>query len=330
MKITFFLIAFCLVFIRLYMGWTGHWRDDSNDGTMTSSNGDDDIELKWSGRSRLNENETAVELITPGGYLKFRHNDEKMAAESNLQGDITYELYDGQNYLTMDEKAKKFLAGIIHEMLEFGYDAEGRMDRIYKKGGKKALLDEEQKLRSEHLKGMYIDRLLKADSLTKEDLGILTTRIGELGPDFEKGQRLSRYSPDQLKDSGTLQAWLGVVDHMANDHDKSDLLSHLIEQDRIPANHFDRLLALIGHFRNDFDKESLYKKMIDNKRMTEGEWSGIIRQTEHLGSDFEKAEILVKIAKNMPPSDTLKTVYMKTAKTIDADQEYGKALRAIE
>src|SRR5450432_1897260 len=144
MKITFFLIAFSLVFIRLYMGWTGNWRDDSNDGTMTSNSGDDDFELKWSGKSRLNENETAVEHITPGGYLKFRHNDEKMSAESNLQGDITYELYDGRQWLVMDEKGKKFLTGIIHEMIDFGYDAEGRMERIFKKGGKNALLEEQQ------------------------------------------------------------------------------------------------------------------------------------------------------------------------------------------
>ena len=116
-------------------------------------------EIKWSGKVRLNNDETAVESITPGGFLKFRHNDEKFAAESNIQGEISYNLYDGREQLTLDEKGKKFLANAIHEMIELGYDAQGRMNRIYGKAGNKGLLAEVEKLKDDNLKSMYIDRL---------------------------------------------------------------------------------------------------------------------------------------------------------------------------
>ena len=108
------------------------------------------------------------------------------------------------------------------------------------------------------------------------------------------------------------------------------MLSKLIDRDAFSEVDFDKLLALIGHLGNDFDKKTLYKKLIDKNRLTEEEWSNLIGQTERLGSDFEKSEILVRIAKNMPKNDTLRTVYMRSAKTINADQEYGKTLRAIE
>jgi hypothetical protein len=397
MKITFFLIAFCLVFARLYLGWTGHWRNGGSDGTMTISNDDDDVEIKWSGKVNFNDDETAIASMTPGGYLRFRHNDEKLVAESNLQGDITYELYDGRARLVLDEKGQRFLAHSIHEMIEYGYDAKGRIDRIYKKGGTQALLEEEEKLKSDNMKGMYIDRLIKSDSLAKEDLTRIIKQIGGLGGDFEKAERLKRFSKYQLNDSGTVQAWLGVVNLMGDDHEKGELLKHLIDHDTltaavktkilditghfggdwekenllsqliesdtiaasdvdqllgvigqfgdehgkadlfsklidknaIPPDHFDKLLTQIDHFGNDFEKENLYNKLIEKKELTEPEWDRLIKQTERIGSDFEKAELMVKMAKKMPVSDDLKITYMKAAKTINTDQEYGKALRAL-
>jgi hypothetical protein len=398
MKITFFLIAFCLIFIRLYLGWTGHWRNDSNGGTMTMSNGDDHFEIKWSGKIRLSDDEKAIESISPGGYLKFTHQDEKLLAESNMQGDISYKIYDGQQELAMDEKGKKFLAGAIREMIEFGFDAQGRMDRIYAKGGKMGLLSAEAELKSDNLRGMYIDRLLKTDSLTKDELNKLISQIGEMGSDFEKQQRLNQISPEQLKDSGTVQAWLGIVGHMGDDHGKEELLKHLIDQDTIseeveskildltgqfggdwekenllseliekdtvptglvdkllgvigqfaddhgkedlfskliekdavPADHFGRLLGLIGKFAGDFEKENLYRKLILKNQMSEEEWAVLINRTSDLSSDFEKSNMLVDIAAKMPKTENLRTEYLKVAKTINADPEYGKAVRAVE
>lgn len=398
MKMTFFLIAFCLVFIRLYLGWTGQWGYNGDDGTITSDNGDDYTQLKWSGKAKLNENETSIESITPGGYLKFTHNDERMVAESNLQGDITYDLHDGRRTLTMDADGKKFLARIIQEMIGFGFDARGRMERIYKKGGKKALFDEEANLKSDQVRDMYIDRLLQTDSLTREDMIILTRQIGELGPDFEKSQRLRRINPEQLKDTGVMRVWLAAVEHIGNDHDKNevlghlvdkgsiseevegrvlditasfgndwekqnliahllrkdtiyagavdkllaaigrigddnakkDLLSTLIDRDTLSSTHFDETLQLIGRFNADYEKEALYKKMIEKRSLTEEEWISLIRATGEIRQDMEKADLLVKIARKMPAGEALNLAYRDAARTINTDQEYGKAIRAVE
>jgi hypothetical protein len=398
MKITFFLIAFCLVFVRLYLGWTGHWKNDGNDGTMTFGNGNDNFEIKWSGKVRLNDDETAIESITPGGYLKFSHNDEKMIAESNLQGDIRYSLYDGRQQLAMDEKGKKFLAGAVHTIVEVGFDAQDRMDRLYKKGGIQALLGEIEKLKHDDLKGMYIDRLLQNDSLARDDLVILVRQIGGLAADYEKENYLNRFNTDQLKDTSIMQAWLGAVAHVGGDMQKNNLLRHLIdlepvsdevfgkivgimmhfgedwnkeqllstliEKDSIPADRIDklldvigglgadqskenmlsklidrdavpeerfhRLLEMVGHLNTDFNRQQLYKKLMARKGLTEGEWVSLLDGVSHIGSDFDKSNLLVEMAAKIPKSDTLKATYLKVAKTITNDMDYGRAMRAVE
>lgn len=334
MKITFFLIAFCLVFVRLYLGWTGHWGNDNNDGTMTIRNGDEDLEIKWSGKVRLNNDETAVESITPGGFLKFKHNDEKFAAESNIQGEISYTMYDGSEQLILDEKGKKFLANAIHEMIELGYDAQGRMNRIYGKAGNKGLLAEVEKFKDDNLKGMYIDRLLKSDSLSKEEQLALVKQIGGLNADYQKENFLRRFTADQLKDSTLLQAWLRAVgpmggeteksnllryliardtvvsrqvfdqildlaEHFNADWEKQNLLSQLIKRDTIPSNRIDQLLIVIGQFGDDHTKADLLSGLIDKDSLSTDHFNNLLGLVDHFGNDWEKQNLYKKlIARN--------------------------------
>jgi hypothetical protein len=363
MKITFFLIAFCLVFVRLYLGWTGHWGNGGNNGTMTINNEDDDAEIKWSGKVKFTDDETAIASMTPGGYLKFRHNDEKLLAESNLQGDISYELYDGKQRLTLDEKGQKFLAKSIHEMIEYGYDAKGRIDRIYKKGGTEALLTEEENLKSDFLKGMYIDRLIKTDSLSKEEWARILKQIGGLDGDFEKAQRLSRFSNTLLKDSSMVQTWLGVVNLMGDDHQKAELLNHLIEHDSIspevetkilditghiggdwekenllskmietdtiPSNQVDHLLVLIGQFGDEHGKAELFSKLIDRNAVPVDHFDRLMTEIDHLGGDFEKENLYNKLIGKKELTEGQWVSLIKQTETIGSDFEKSEQLIKI-
>jgi hypothetical protein len=365
MKISFFLIAFCLVFLRMYFSWTGHWGRNSQDGTMVISNGDDyEVKIKWSGKVRFNDDETAIASISPGGYLKYSFNDKKMFAESNLQGDILYTLDDGHQVLPLNDTGRKFLAASIREIFADGYDAEGRADRVAARGGKKALLEEAGKFKSGTIKGLYFDRLFKNDSLTRDDLTVMLTLIGEMDGDYEKEQRLRRFSPEQLKDSAIVKVWLAAVERINGDNEKKDLLVRFIEKDSLSpasfdkvleitgamgsdwdkqnilgplinkdsldAERFDRLLGVIDHLGSDGDKENMYKRMIVRNTMTGDEWTALIGHIALIVPDFEKSNLLVAIAKEMPRSENGKAAYLKAARTIGGDQEYGKAMRAIE
>jgi hypothetical protein len=365
MKITFFLIAFCLVFLRMYFSWTGPGGTDSNNGTMIiGAGGDHSIEIKWSGKVVFNDDETAVASITPGGYLKFKDNGKRMVAESNMQGDISYRLYDGDFELALDSTGKKLLVEDIREMVSFGFHAEERVDLMAKKGGKRALLDEAGISRSAYIKGLCLDRLFNNDSLNKDDLLDMLKQIDGLDADYEKEKNLVRLSPAQLKDSIMVQAWLNEVDHISSTDTKKNLLIHLIEKDSIspaifgkilnisgnlnsdwekenvlgplidkgavPTDLFNKLLEQIAHFGSDYEKQTLYKKLIAGNNMNEAQWGNLIVQVSQLAADFDKSNMLLEIARIMPKSEYLHTTYLLAAKTITSDEEYGKALRAVQ
>jgi hypothetical protein len=328
MKLSFFLIAFFLVLIRVCFPWPGHGGHDTGNISMT---GDGYIkEIHWSGKIRLSDDEKTIAGISPGGYLKFRENDTTFKAESNLQGEISYQLYDGRTSLSLGDSGKRFVSAILHKVIGFGFDGEGRAERIYKKGGNMALLAEIPHMELDVAKNPYFDLMLKSDSLTKEETVLLLQEIQKEGADVNKQDFLRRLAPRAVKDSSLLLSWLGTVAHLDADFEKQGLLKELIGQGRIEGKGYDSLVGIIGHLDADFQKQDLLKKLIGDSLNTDGQWIELIGAANRLDADFQKADLLVEIAGKMPRTDTVKACYIRAAKTITDDMQYGKVMRAVE
>jgi hypothetical protein len=297
MKITFFLIAFALIFARVFF-----FRPDGNDkdsGTMTIKSDNLDVEMKWSGQVVLTDDGLAIASIRPGGYLKFKENDKKLTAKSNLQGEISYELYDGEQNLPLNDSGRRFLRGMLNDLVNLGFDAEGRVARLYKKGGKQALLAtlaEPSKDHSDIVRGPCLKLLIKNDSLNLQDWAMVLGSIRGIDDDGQKRDFLNQFPKAALKDSGLARSWLGTVDS-------------------IPS---------------DWPKKDLYKKMIDIGSGNEQVWISLIHSAAHLTDEGDKGELLVDIAKKMPATDSVKAVLLRAARTIPDDAEYGKVMRASQ
>jgi hypothetical protein len=301
MKLIFFLIAFCLITIRIYFSWA--WKDKENRGVSESNmviKGDHFYEeIKYSGKFQLTDDETGFKSISPGGYYKFIKNEKSVKAESNLKGEIDYTISDGKNYQATDEPGKKLIAEAVKEMIYQGFDANARMERIYRKGGSHALLSEIDSMRIDPVKIMYLDRLLTIDSLSPDD----PNSIGKI---------------------------LDVSKRIGSDMDKANLYNKIIDKGLITGVHFDSLLVLISNMGSDMDKENLYKNLIKEKDISEAQWIRLIDKATQLSSDMDKSNLLLEIAQKMPRTETVKTSYLKAAKSINDDNDFGKTVRAVE
>jgi hypothetical protein len=332
MKLIFFLVAFCLVSIRVYFSWSGMDKEKRGESVANFVISSDNFYegIKYSGKFQLTDDETAFKSISPGGYLKFRKNEERVTAESNLQGEIEYTIYDGKNKLALDEQGRKLIAEAIREMINWGFDADARMERIYQKGGNRALLNEVDSMKTDPVKVLYLDRVFAVDSLSPEDLPELAKKIGTLGTDQDKTRLLNKFSPDQLKNPLIAQAYFTVVEGMGSDMEKINALQHMMDQDTIQDENADKILDIAGHMGSDLDKINLYKKLMEEKTISESQWINLLNQTVKLGSDMDKANLLVEIAQKMPRTENLKATYLTAAKAISDDSDYGKAVRAVE
>jgi hypothetical protein len=340
MKLTFFLIAFFLILLRVYYSWAGyaHRRDD--DGNIITRSDNYIEEIHWSGKVKLSDDEKSIASISPGGYLKFRENDQKLVAESNLQGEISYTLFDGQKSLTLNDSGQRFVAGVLQKMVRFGFCADGRPERIYKKGGNRAVLDElTGNPYMDNVSAPYMDLLFKGDSLTMDETMEVMQLIEKTGNDDEKIRLLEKFTTKQLKDSVIGLAWLSAAGRVWPEHYKRELVDHYMKLDSTGGGaaagwvfagaRYDSLLKVIGQFEG-MERSDLYKQLLDHGVGTDEAWISLIRSVAQQNEVFRKSDLLVEIAGKMPKNEKVKTEFLAAAKSITDDREYGQVMRAVE
>ncbi len=366
MKLVFFLIAFLLISIRYYFSWIGKDRERRglSESNIVIKSDNSYEEINYLGKFQLTDDESGFKSISPGGYFKYRLNDVKIKAQSDMRGEIDYTIFDGKNDLPLNDEGKILVKKAIKEMIYWGYDAKGRMERVYQKGGSEALLREIDSMKDDQVRILYMKRLFLIDSLPSETQERIVRKAKSLGSDMDKTQFLNQINPAQFKNPSIRAAYFDIIKGMGSDMDKMNALNHIIDQDSLSAGNIGTILNLGNSMGSDMDKSNLYGKLIDknlirdslfdslsvhisnmgsdidkanlfNKIMkidpiTENQWIILIGQSASLGSDMDKANILSAFAKKMPKTEPVKTAYVKAAKTIGNDNDYGRVMRALE
>jgi hypothetical protein len=329
------------------------------------NNGEDETEMAYKGDIRFNDSETAIERISPGGYLKFRHDDEVLQAGADDWGAVRYDLFDkGQKLDSASEKAQAQLARAIRKMISMGIDADGRMDRLYRKGGYRALLERVDSLDGDYMKGLYFDRILGTDSIRSVEMAAIVRKIGRtMGSDYDRQRFLVRVDTTYLKDDSVAWSYLDAVsqiggayektqalDHfletrptkerylrlldvtasIGGDYERSTILHKVIENGLFEGPPFDSLLVVVGGVNGDYERGNLLKDILHEEPKEDPDWAQLIRTTARLGSDYDKSNLLVEIAEHLPKTDSLKAVYTTAAKTVHSNDDYGRVMRAMQ
>lgn len=291
MKLIFFLIAFCLVFLRVY--FTGPWLDKKgkDDVTITIENGDDYEQIRYGGKITLTEDQKSIQWIAPGGYIKYKHNDNKFIVTSSLQGDLTYNVtYDG-NQISAGDRDTILIREAIKEMIAYGFDAQSIMEQRYVTGGDSALMNAFTKMKSPGVINMYLERLMNDDSAGNYTIPIIRT-ISTMGSDNDKITFLHKLKQSQLKDLKNANVWFDVVEHLGSDNDKINMLNHWTGTDTIQQNIFSRILETISHLGSDNDKVNMLNKFTASVRNDSSFVRPYFEIVRHLGSDNDKINII--------------------------------------
>ena len=350
---------FTVLIILLLAGSCHH-----NGNTIIVNNGKDKLEINYTGEVKFTDDEAAIKSMSKNSYLKYWKNDMKLRVKSDVNGELTYEMFDnGQKLNPEDDEGKKFLAEAIQGMISVGFDAQGRMKRIVEKGGLRALLNEVDRLDNDFIKSMYLENLIASDSIHPDQITEIAKKIGnQIGSDFEKGKLLQKFSAIQLKDSMTSIAYFDAVKSIGSDFEKANALKHIIKQplseeqfdsalsasntvgsnfekanilkellhqETVAGENLSPFLNSVDHVGSDFEKANILKELIDNKQFEGGNFTNLLGSINRVGSDFEKTNLLKKLAnKELQTEEQWIGLINETAK-IDSEFERGNVLVQI-
>ena len=215
-----------------------------------------------------------------------------MVIQSVPGGNFKLELFDnGRKLNPTDNEGKLFLAGVIKDMISVGFDAKERMQRIYKKGGSRALLNEAELVNSDFIKSMYLEFVLSIDTIQQGEITEIATIIGsQIGSDFEKGKLLNKFSADHLKDSLTTNAYFTAVKSIGSDFEKSNALKNILKRP-LTNEQISKALTVTTTLGSDFEKSNVLKAILTQPLISK-QSDEILIVINTLGSDFEKTNVL--------------------------------------
>jgi hypothetical protein len=266
---------------------------------MEISNDGYHIKVKYAGDIAFTDDETGIKSISPGGCIKYWKNGRKLIAESDKDGTIAYQLYDGDNNVSPnEERGKKFVALVIKDLINLGFDAKNRVDRIYRKGGAAAVLDEIDYLKNDFVRRTYFERLLESKYLTPAEMNETAKSIGvALSADYEKSELLKKFADDYMASPQTSQAYLQAVKSINGDYEKASTLEAIVKQP-LTKGQLGQVLVITNTIGGDYEKANVLKQIVEKEGLGPDNCDKLLEVTNAIGGDYEKAGVLTELVEN--------------------------------
>jgi len=295
--------------------------------TLRIFDGTNEQTLSTKGKIEFNDAETAVERMDPTAFLRYRSNDLKLKIES-AKGQIIYELTDDGRKLNInDSNGKRVLASTIKAILETGYDARGRAERLYKKGGAAAVMAATANMQQAFVKATYLDYLISIDSLSQQEVLNVIKLTGTIDADFEKAKLLRALS-SRLHDSTITIAYLDIVATIDADYEKGSVLKNVAKR-IADSTGFMAILKTTAGIESDHEKSQVIGQLVSQQPLTNDRAIALLGVIKGMGADFEKSNLLRAISTTLITDSLTAHAYLQAVTSMQSDYEKVRALEPL-
>jgi hypothetical protein len=275
-------------------------RQESSGNFTWSSNGEK-IEVKYRGKFELNDDDTDVAGMSPGGYLRISDGrwlrGSSVEFQADAAGTITRRFFIGSSERPFEPEGRAWLKQNFPRFVRMsGFDAKGRAARIYKRGGADAVLKEIALIEGSHGKKTYYTELL---GLIPADAGvarrILSQAAAEIDSDYEMATLLIAGADKLLLDDATRRLYFDAARTISSDYEMKRVYAAALKRGPVSA----PLLA------------------------------GVLDAARSIDSDYEAATLLVDIAKTHDMNAEVRRPFFALLDTVESSYEKARVLQAL-
>ncbi|HSZ84663.1 MAG TPA: hypothetical protein VK787_01460, partial [Puia sp.] len=325
--------------LTLCLAWSGYTQENHASFSVSDNNGhssvsinDDNLNFKlsYSGEISFTDDEKGFRSFPNDGFLRYQKNGTTLIVTIDASGKIAYEINGGDKKTTLNNDEKNVVASAIRVMIDYGIGAKDRVARIYQNGGTKAVMDEVKNMKTDYVRGLYLQFLLKTNSLSSTDMMEIANVVQSLiSSDYEKGQLLEAFSSKYLGNAATAKAFLSAVKSIHSDYEKAKAVKNILHQE-LTDDEFTAVIDITNTISSDYEKAGVLTDVIDGNKISESRFAEVIHASTRISADYEKGIVLKKVFAtgiNIPESAFGET--LDAASTISSDYEKAGVLKKI-
>lgn len=326
-----------------------------------------DYRVNFRGNIKVADNDRDIVSISEDGYLEIEKktfgNNRKLKIYPVSDGKLVYEYFEGLKKINFEPVGRKWMEEILPDIVRStGIDIEGRVARIYKKGGINAILTEIGSIKSDFIAAKYFRVLIKQEKLTEKDnmqaimavpvlvnsdferAGILIETgkyyIGgnalseaffiscaKISSDFEKGRVLKSLNISGFNENQQA-AYIKAGSYINSDFEKANVFRFLFSKTEVSPKAFVYAAEVVSGMNSDFEKGNVFKVML-TKTTGDNELIAVFKAVSGMSSDFEKGNVLKIGSKKINPASRALEAYFDAINTMNSDFEQANVLKSI-
>ncbi len=296
----------------------------NNKTTISIDNGKkSSFSLEYEGEFTISDDEKDITYISDGGYIEIRKSAfgsrRRIYMESDNAGGIVRKYYVGSKEKPYEGEGRKWLSEILPELLRTTtIGAEERVNRFYNNGGVDNVINEIEKIESDHVKTHYIDVLLDKQ-LTESELTATLKTVKGIGSDHHKANLLKDNLSRFLSGSNSMSSFLTVTKSINSDHHKANILTEVINDKTFSQDDMSTFFVIIDQINSDHHKANILSELMSSRKLDSHNLNLVISSTDGINSDHHVANVLTKALDSPNISQEGYDSLLKSIKKVNSD-----------
>lgn len=319
---------------------------DKREHVYKTSDSFSSFEVRYKGKILVDENDTDITSISPNGYLKIEKssfgNSRAIIIESNNDGKLNREYYEGKTKLNYSPDGKEWLSDILLEVIRnTGIGGKERVLRIYNKKGLSGLLSEIEDVEDNNIikisgiivnysysgtniKNLYFKTIIDEVQLNEDDLLDYLRELPNVRSNSTKGTILRTIIDKYELNGYTMKKFLKATASLDYNTERGNTLRKFQERYKITQENAEEYFEIIQDMSINSEKGNVLKPLLRNQKLDNETMVDLIKTVKTFSSNPEKGAILRVVAQKMGNNSSVVEEYKEAVWAISDDYNYMK------
>ena len=294
------------------------------------------------GKFELSDDDRDIKSMSADGYLEIEKTvfGSRRSIIITPQGNtLKREYYEGRTAVAFEPEGRKWLSEILPELVRSTtIGAESRVNRFYRQGGSKGVMEEIGRLQSDYVKAHYANLLMElpipvkdyasiakqvSDAIdsdhymteffkqnmtkflsSKEATEALFVATKDLDSDHYKTEVIKaalRNGPASLENVKIILQATGSMD---SDHYRTEVLSTILKQTNLNDEIISEIINGTKSIESDYYRSVVLNRALDKTGLSGVSFQKVLESVKDIGSDHYKTEVLTHLLRNNLPAET--------------------------
>jgi hypothetical protein len=308
--------------------------------TWNWSDGSVRVSLRHRGAVTLNDDDTDIVGIAPGGYFNLIEGSSwvprllsdwigvrrEIVIRGNADGTMVKAYYGNERQQPFDPRGRDWLRAVLPDLARRGFGAEARVARIMKRDGAAGVAAELPRLQGDYLRALYIREALRQTTpLAARDVAALLDGARHIRSDYEQAQALIAIARVHKLDAETAPPFFRAVNTIRSDYEQRRALIAAAAAVSTPAA-VDEMFRSAAELHSDYEQAEFLRGAVERQLAMQAP-DAFFSAVSTIQSDYEQRRVLSTLLDRQLDAATAQAV-MASAMALGSNYEQAEFLVA--